>query len=224
MKTTLTFALAVSLIALTGASALAADKAAPAPLGQQQDVSQPNTVVAAPALKAQEAPAATPAAEQPAPVAPSVASAPPAASPPPAPVAAVTPKAPECKTVTFKRPDVGMHKKFTITFRNADIDAMKACNPSAEIDQTKSGVRIVVTYGDADTHVNLPDSMMSGSVNTGRCIPDKGGDVADVVLYRATWDGGLPAKVELAQVDKAFFDYPVLLATCKKLADEKKFH
>lgn len=141
---------------------------------------------------------------------------------PAAPAATDTPS--DCRAVTFTRPDVGSHRKFTLTFRsNADMNAIKACNPGADIDRTESGVRIVITYGDAGATVKLPTSMSGGSVNTGRCVNDKEGEVSDVVLYRAAWDGK-PPKVELAVVGKEFFDYAKLLNACKKLNDEHKFH
>jgi len=144
----------------------------------------------------------------------------PAAQTPPA----AETKAPECKPVTFTRPDVGTLKHFTLTFRDADIDAVKVCNPGAEIDKTANGVRIVITYTDQGAIVNMPTSMMVGKVHTGRCVNDGTGNAVDVVLYRATWNGTLPPKVDLAKVDKAFFDYSALLGTCQKLTDAKLFH
>jgi hypothetical protein len=131
----------------------------------------------------------------------------------------------KCKTVNFERADVGASKqKFTITFKDGDLAAIKACNQSAEIDSTPNGVRVVVQYADSGAVVMLPIDMKAGNAHTARCVPDTTGSIADTVLYKAVWADGLPEKATLAKVDKAFFDSAKALETCKQLSAASKVH
>ncbi len=130
-----------------------------------------------------------------------------------------------CKTVSFERADVGTSKqKFTITFNDGDLAAIKACNPNAQIDSTPNGVRVVVQYGGSGAAVMLPIDMNVGDAHTARCVPDMTGSIADTVLYKAVWTDGLPEKATLAKVDKAFFDSAKALEICKQLSANGKVH
>lgn len=129
----------------------------------------------------------------------------------------------ECRDVNFMRPDVGAQKKFTLTF-NVSASALKKCNPTAEVDDNGNGGRIVVTYGENGAALKMPVSASAGNVHTGRCINGETGDVSDVVLYRASWEGNIPNQIELKKMDRAFFDYSKALATCRKLTTANKFH
>jgi hypothetical protein len=152
----------------------------------------------------------------------------PAAVATPTPAPAATPAAAvgkaECKDVVVTRPDVGSLKKFTLTFSGIDFDAFNACNPNAEVDKTANGDRIVIAYGLDGAKVSLPVSADNGSVHLGRCVNDEAGSVKDVTLYRAEWSGELPTHVDMKVVDKALFDHDALLATCKQLTAQGKFH
>jgi hypothetical protein len=136
--------------------------------------------------------------------------------------AAPTQQTSTCKDVKFMRADVGSKKEFTITFKGADLNAIKSCNPQAQIDQTQNGVRVLVTYGQDGAAVSLPASMSVGNAHTARCVPDQTGSVADTALYRADWNEPLPAKIELKLIGKDFYDADAALATCKRLAVAQK--
>ncbi|MFA7309679.1 MAG: hypothetical protein WC050_02130 [Candidatus Paceibacterota bacterium] len=130
----------------------------------------------------------------------------------------------KCEVVSFERADVGAMKKFTITFKDADLAAIKGCNQGARIDSTANGVRIVVSYGSNGAVVKLPSDMNAGDAHTARCVPDTTGSIVDTVKYRAVWQGGLPDKLTLAKVDKAFFDSAKALEICKQLSVSGKVH
>ncbi|OGG51857.1 hypothetical protein A2704_00355 [Candidatus Kaiserbacteria bacterium RIFCSPHIGHO2_01_FULL_54_36b] len=128
----------------------------------------------------------------------------------------------KCKPVIFTREDVGDLKNFTVTVKG-DLEVIKACNPDKKIDRTGNGTRIAVSY-DSGAVIALPESLKDSSAHVGLCVNDPTGDVADAVIYKGTWTGGVPERVDLKKLDDAFYNKPASLAVCRKLTAERKFH
>lgn len=142
----------------------------------------------------------------------------------PAPVAKEVVNEPKCVDAKIVRSNVGEHKTFTVTFGGTTVEAMRDCNPQAQVDQTRNGTRIIVSYGNDGASIKVPSTLKDGNVHQARCVNNTTGSVSDTQLYRAAWHDAVPSVIDLKLVDKAFYDSAKARATCQRIADSGKYH